>query len=399
MSNTLLRSTVHSPSTLRGPFSPAFYRSDMLSAETSQAYKWLVQERSSLSSPEKSHLESSAFTFGQAPETYDVVCTQGTVMRTPCGNGMLNLHRDGRFWHFPGGIIAHPDLKPQMVQWLKKFSEQQRQTVLVYSVCDHELDEYRRAGYAINKFGEEPVIDLTSLSWKGSAYEWVRRQTNYCIRAGLEVIEVSDSQTQLELASQLDEIHDDDLSDRVYSKPLKLLEGEFNSRSLHRRRLFVARNRETHRIEGFLSTSPMINGKSWAFETYRKRHTAPRGTIPFLFRAVMDIMQGEGVEQASLCVVPGRGVQSDQTIHTDKRIRWLLETWYKRLNFMFNTAGQDFFKSRFRPQYQNRSICVYPQNTLGSFSSFLKTAGALRPNLRNLVRHLVRGGKHSAHHD
>ncbi|MFO1007255.1 MAG: DUF2156 domain-containing protein [Planctomycetaceae bacterium] len=398
MSQTL-SSIVHPPSTLRGPHSPAFKRGGLPLSGLLQSDRWLVEDRSSFSPVEKSSLETSAFTFGLAPETYDVVCTEGMLMRTPCGNGILNLYRDGRYWHFPGGMIAHRELKPQMVQWLKEFSDKQRQTVLVYSVCDDELDEYRRAGYAINKFGEEPIVDLADLSWKGSQYEWVRRQTNYCVRAGLEVVEVSDPQTQQELADQLDEIHDDDLSDRVYSKPLKLLEGEFNSRALHRRRLFVARHRETHHIEGFLATSPMNDGKSWAFETYRKRRTAPRGTIPFLFRAVMDMMKAEGVEQASLCIVPGRGAQSDRTAHSDKRIRWLLETWYKRLNFMFNTAGQDFFKSRFRPRYQNRSICVYPGNTLGSFTSFLKTAGAFRPNLRNLFNQLVRGGKHAATHD
>ena len=51
------------------------------------------------------------------------------------------------------------------------------------------------------------------------------------------VVEEILSKGHFELADQLYEIHDEDLIDRVYSKPLKLLEGEFNSRSLHRRRL------------------------------------------------------------------------------------------------------------------------------------------------------------------
>lgn len=395
----ILTSIVHGSSALQGSHNVAFKQATKFSMESSLASGWQIQERSTLSPQEKFELESAAYTFGLAPETYDVACTPGTVLRTPCGSGIFNLHKDGRFWHLAGGMIAHPDLKPQMVQWLKDISSKQRQTILVYSVCDNELDEYRRAGYAINKFGEEPIVDLANMDWKGSAFEWVRRQTNFCVRAGLEVVEIRDAKTQHELASQLDEIHDDDLSNRVYSKPLKLLEGEFNSKSLHRRRLFVARNRETQHIEGFLATSPMNDGKSWAFETYRKRRTAPRGTIPFLFRMVMDIMRSEGVEQASLCVVPGRGAQHDRTAHADRRIRWLLETWYKRLNFMFNTAGQDFFKSRFRPRYQNRYICVYPANTVGSFTSFLKTSGAFRPNFRNLFNQLIRGGKQAAPHE
>ncbi len=143
----------------------------------------------------------------------------------------------------------------------------------------------------------------------------------------------------------------------------------------------------------------MNNGKEWAFETYRKRHTAPRGTIPFLFREVMDFMREEGIEQVSLCLVPGKGVQSDVTTHADSRIRWLLKTWYSHLNFLFNTAGQDFFKSRFRPRYRNRYLCVYPANTLGSFTSFLRTSGAIRPNLRNMFQRMIYRGKHATSHE
>ena len=356
----------------------------------------LLTVRSSLSPQERTQLEGAAYTYGSTPETYDVACSNGSLLRTPCGNGYANIHPDGRFWHIPGGMIAQHDLKLRMIQWLKDISLTQRRTIAVYSVGSEDVAQYREAGFVINKFGEEPVIDLGQLNWQGGSFEWVRRQTNYCKRAGLEVAEVSDSDAQRDLSRELDEIHADDLSDRVYSQPLKLLEGEFDSNVLLRRRLFVARHRETNRIEGFMAASPMEAGRAWSFETYRKRRTAPRGTMPFLFREVIDRMQSEGIQRVSLCLVPGKGVKQDRTVHSDAKLQWILSLWYSHLNIIFNTAGQDFFKSRFRPRYIDRYLCVAPHNSLFSAVSFLKTSGAIRPNIRNFLRRLIRGQKHSS---
>ena len=103
----------------------------------------------------------------------------------------------------------------------------------------------------------------------------------------------------------------------------------------------------------------------------------------------MDQLKQEGVDHVSLCLVPGRSVVSDCTAHTDRRVRWILKLWYGHLNFLFNTAGQDFFKSRFRPRYEPRYLCVYPYNSVFSLISFLKVSGAFSINWRNLARNLL----------
>jgi phosphatidylglycerol lysyltransferase len=274
-----------------------------------------------------------------------------------------------------------------MVNWLAAESRRLQQTIAVYSVGAESVADFRDAGFAVNKFGEEPVLPLGAIDWRGHAFEWVRRQTRACRRRGLAVQEVRDEATRAELAVELVEIQTADLLHRIYSRPLRLLEGQFDAGSLQRRRLFVVRSSTgSGGIEAFLAASPILDGQQWAFETYRKRTTAPRGTMPFLFRSVIDQLQAEGVAQVSLCLVPGRNVCSDGDVTCDRRIRWLLELWYKRLHWLFNVAGQDFFKSRFRPEYVERFLCVYPQNTWLSFLSFLKVAGGLHPDLKNLAR-------------
>jgi len=347
--------------------------------------------RSSLTSDDLARIEYAAFVCGSAPESYDIASKSGHVLRTTCGEGFLNVYPDRHCWHIAGGIIANDELKQATIHYLKQVAQFHRRTVAVYSVGAEDAPLFREAGYAVNKFGEEPVLDLVDLRWQGKSFEWVRRQTNFCRRQGLDVVEITSPEHQRALASELTDVFFDDLRDRVYSHPLRLLEGEFNPHFLGRRRLFVARQQSSQRTEGFLIISPMENGTCWAFETYRKRRDAVRGTIPFLFREVSDRLQLEGVRRVSLCLVPGKGVELDTAAEADARVRWLLKLWYGRLDLLFSASGQDYFKSRFRPAYIDRYLCVYPHNSWRSIISFVKTSGAFRVNVWNLLRKMAFG--------
>ena len=344
--------------------------------------------RSMLNSEERVRLERFAFEHSTSAESYDIVISNGSYLETPCKNGVISVLPLGRFWHASGSLMAPDEFKPEMVRWLKRVCESQKKTLAVYSVGTDEAPLFVDAGFEVSKFGEEPILDLGAIAWRGKEFEWVRRQTNFCLRAGLEVVEVAVEAERRAVSDELIEIMYEDLKLRTYPKPLRLLEGQFDPLLLFRRRLFVARSRTTGCIEGFLACSPMNNGNAWAFETYRKRLDAPRGTIPFLFRDVIDRLQAEGVRNVSLCLVPGRGLQINAKPPSSKMASFAMSLWYKRLNFLFNTKGQDYFKSRFRPRYVNRYICVTPKTTVRSMVSFLVATGGIKPHVGNLIRNL-----------
>ncbi len=344
--------------------------------------------RSLLNAEARVRLEQLAFEHSTSAESYDIVISDGSYLSTPCKNGVISVLPQGRCWHASGSLVAPDELKPEMVRWLKQVCETQKKTLAVYSVGADEAPLFMDAGFEVSKFGEEPVLDLGAITWRGKEFEWVRRQTNFCLRAGLEVVEVTVEAERRALSDELIEIMFEDLKPRTYPKPLRLLEGQFDPSLLFRRRLFVARSRTTGRIEGFLACSPMHNGKAWAFETYRKRPDAPRGTIPFLFRDVIDRLQADGVRNVSLCLVPGRGLQVNAKSPSSRMASFAMSLWYKRLNFLFNTKGQDYFKSRFRPRYVSRYICVTPKTTVSSIFSFLVATGGIKPHVGNLIKNL-----------
>jgi len=344
--------------------------------------------RSVLTADERIRMERSAFEYATSAESYDIVISSGSLLETPCGKGLISVLPHGRCWHVPGSLIAPDELKPEMVRWLKRVGDVQKKIIVAYAIGPKEAPLFVDAGFEVSKFGEEPLLDLDAITWQGKEFEWVRRQTNFCRRSGLEVVEVTEEAVRRALANELVEILHEDLKLRTYPQPLRLLEGQFDPIALFRRRLFLARCRATGRTEGFLACSPMHNGRMWAFETYRKRSNAPRGTIPFLFRDVIDRLQSEGVRTVSLCLVPGRGMEEKTNYPSHWIANFAMSLWYKRLNFLFNTRGQDHFKSRFRPRYVNRYTCITPKTSIRSIASFLITTGGIKPNIGNLLRNL-----------
>ena len=348
----------------------------------------LLIDRRSLSEHQQSVIEELAFQYGSVPESYDIAVSHGHVLPTPCGRGVMSVLADGRFWHIAGGMLAPRDLRPQLIHWLRDVSSNHNRTIAVYNVSRTDAEQFRDEGFVVNKFGEEPVLDPRQVDWCGKQFEWIRRQSNFCVRAGIEIAEVKDSDERQQLAETLVSIMSDDLFGRTFDRPLRLLEGEFVPHTLRRRRLFVARSETDGHVEAFLACSPIDGGRGWAFETYRKRKNATRGITAFLFRTVIDRLRNEGTEKISLCLIPGRNVTQCSIGEGDWRVEKALSLWFNQLNFLFNTKGQDHFKSRFRPRYVDRYICVAPHSSMRSLWSFLKTTGATNGNWWNMLRQL-----------
>ena len=236
---------------------------DLLRTTTPLAafHRWLQSDaqsrcRSVLTLEERARMEQFAFENATSAESYDIVISNGSFLETPCRQGLISVLPHGRCWDISGSLMAPDDLKPDMVRWLKHVAEMKRRTILAYSVGPEEASLFAEAGFEVSKFGEEPLLDLGAITWQGKEFEWVRRQTNFCLRAGLEVVEICDETERHALAAELIEIMHEDLKPRTYPQPLRLLEGQFDPRKLFRRRLVLSRCRAAGRTEVCLAVSP-----------------------------------------------------------------------------------------------------------------------------------------------
>ncbi|MFV0445898.1 MAG: phosphatidylglycerol lysyltransferase domain-containing protein [Planctomycetaceae bacterium] len=352
--------------------------------------------RSSLSAEERRAVEHLAYQYGEAAESYLIVEPDEEVLLLPNLAGAAAIVRGGceKFINVPGGMLAPTDdAKLELLLALRNQVSTKVKVVNCYSVLDKDIPLYERAGYQINKFGEEPVLELGDIDWKGKPYEWLRRQQHYCERNGVMCEEVDRTTTAPEewevLKAQMFTVHRDDLRDRPYPHELLLLEGRLMPDFLGRRRLFVARNRNSPTIEAFLIANPMRGGQEWGFESYRRRRDATRGVMAYLMKSTIDKLQQEGVEQVDFCVVPGAGTREKSHPSESRLVQRAVDLWYRRLDFLMGFQGQEYFKSRFRPRMINRYVCAAPHATMGSIMSFLRMTGAFSPSYTNVMKSIA----------
>ena len=363
-------------------------RCTLTGKEASPAALLQFRPVASLSPAEFEALEHLAFEHGQAPDSYLAVESHRHCFLAPDHSAAISVIISGRNVHIFGGILAPFEARPRLIIQLREMARQSNRLINCYAIGEHDRPLFEDAGWEVTKFGEETSLKLESLTWSGKQYEWVRRQQNYCQRMGLSCREVihqtMDSELWRKLADELFEIQRDDLKNRVYAREMNFLVGKLEPDKLGRRRLFITENQETARIEAFVVANPLRGGRGWSFEMYRKRQDAPRGSVPFLMKWIIDALKIEGVEEASLCMLLWKDSHTFVGKRTSLLARWGLVAAYHLGDAFYNTKGLTHFKTRFRPELSNCYVCVTPKITILSCINFFHTVGAFSFSFRNM---------------
>lgn len=291
--------------------------------------------------------------------------------------GLISYKRWRNHVIIGGGLIAPEHHKKQLVVEFLEFANQHKLSIAFHNIGEHDLAVFQEFQFQITQWGEDPMIDLESCSWKGKHYEWVRRQTNYCLRQGVTACEVRPEQLHpvqwSDLISEITEVAEESLTRKPQKKAMQFFEGRIDNHALGLRRLFIARRHS--RIEGFVICNPILNGTGWATELYRHRTDSVKGTMAFLIHFVLQQLKAEGVQRAGLCLDLGRDcrpIPGDSFLV--RRGLWFAEQY---MTSIFDFSGLRHFKSRFRPEYEKRYACVYPKVTMGSLLAFASTTGVL----------------------
>jgi phosphatidylglycerol lysyltransferase len=337
--------------------------------------------------------EHQAYTYGKVYDSY---------FATECGwkrfwsadrSGLVSYRRLGRYVKSVGGLLASEEEKPNLLREFINFAQSHGLDATFFNVTEEDAELFREHDFEVTKWGEEPFVDLQGCDWSGGQFEWVRRQTNYCRRKGVRIVEHRrENMEHVEWNSLFDRlrlIQQMDLATKSHAGTIRLLEGQLDAHRWGRRRLFVAYSSDpAKRIEGFLIALPMQSGRQWAFEMYRHRPDAVRGVVPHLFHVAMMQMKCEGVEKVSLCLVPGLGCEvalpNDSAL-----IRRAFVFAKKHGDCLFDFDGIYHFKSRFRPRYESRYICSLPKTSLCSTLALFRMTGMMAFNIKRTGSNLI----------
>ena len=329
------------------------------------------------------------FEHGEYFDSYLATEPGRLEFRCSSGLGLISYARRGRYLVVGGGLIAPDEHRRQLLAEFNAFLQANNLTAAFHNIADHELPLFRECGYQITKWGEEPIVDLETLDWKGKSFEWVRRQTNFCRRNGLEFSEVIPHElSPEEWARTFDEMLEvADLSvAQKAQKQMTFFEGTIGEHAIGRRRVFVARNEQGRgRIEAFVVCTPMRGGTKWATELYRRRPDALRGTMAFLFQQIFNQMKAEGIRHVGMCLDPA--LRCWGKLPGDSSLIRFGMTWGECcLGMVFDVVGIRHFKSRFRPRYENRYVCVTPKATIFSILAFMDVSGLFAVNPWKVIR-------------
>jgi phosphatidylglycerol lysyltransferase len=332
--------------------------------------------------------EELAFRFGPYYDSYLATEPGREVFWSRDGRGMVAFVRMGRYLQAGGGLIAPRGQRETLLAELIARAESRGESLSFYNVAENDLTLFRRWGFQATKLGEEAVIDLDGWSCRGGAFEWLRRQVNYCRRHELRAYEcgpdITSGHQWQRLAAETQQMSAAFLAAKPQAGELRFLDGSFDPFRFGRRRLFAARS-AGGRLEGFLVCNPYLGGDGWAFEIYRQRHDAVRGTIPFLMHEAIEALKQEDVRRVSLCLVPGLRAQTP--LPGDSRLaRRGLALGSGYFNFIFDAAGLYHYKSRFRPRFESRYLCARPALSLGSAWALVRLLGVLDIDFGKLAR-------------
>ena len=334
-------------------------------------------------------LEELAFQHGQAYDSY--LSTEGNLKQfwSSDRSSVVAYAKVGRFVHVQGGLLGPIERRSVLLREFAEFVQQNRFVATFYNISEADLPIFRRHGFQVTKWGEEPLIDLPKTTWSGHDFEWVRRQANYCRRQNSVVTECCrdhySEEEWSELMSEIRSVTTECLSTKPQQGDVKFFNGSVEPPSWDRRRLFIARSESgAGRIEGFLICLPFDGGQQYAIDTYRHRLDAPRGIVPFMIHQAVEHLKSEGILSISLCLCPA--VRYEQLPKDSWIIRRCLQFGFNYASAFFDMPGEYHFKSRFRPRFVRRFICHYPNASAASMWSTVRLSGALKLDLQKLAQ-------------
>jgi len=338
-------------------------------------------------------LQHFVFSHGQYFDSYLATEPGRQYFWSRSGQGVISYTSRGVFILVGGGLIAPEEHKDELLGEFVEFASQRRMRIGFHNLGDADLPLFRKWGFEVTKWGEEPVIDLDSWTTSGKAFEWVRRQTNFCVRHGVTAFEVRPDELEPEqwsrTLSEVLEVSRESLSLKAQASEMKFFEGRIDNHDLGLRRLFVARSGHgAGRMEGFLILNPILGGTAWSTELYRHRIDSVRGTIAFLFHQVFNQLQAEGVRRVDMCLDPGLRIETPMK-GDSFLVRRFLAFGDRHLGFIFDNAGLRHFKTRFRPRYENRYVCSRPKVSLGSLIAFTRVFGVFDLSYTKLARVII----------
>jgi lysylphosphatidylglycerol synthetase-like protein (DUF2156 family) len=220
----------------------------------------------------------------------------------------------------------------------------------VFGASAAETKIYAERGLQLLHIGEEAILDLGHLDFKGKQWQNMRTALNRARREGIEFRIFKGGQVPVELTEQMEEL-EQEWQRRQELPPLEFTLGR--QEDVHDPAVEVAVAVDASgRLHGYVDWLPIPAERGWVIDLMRRRTDAMSGTMEFLIGMSLLAFQERGDRIASLAAAPLADLDRSDDRSLVPRVLGVIFNNFKSFydfNSLFNF--KDRFDPRWRPLY------------------------------------------------
>lgn len=256
-----------------------------------------------------------------------------------------------------GDPLGYPDAVPQLIDSFAQYCHLNDWRPAWYQITDRWISLMHNKGWVGLKIGEDACISLANLQFTGKSWQDVRTSLNRFSREKYTSVWYDINEDKLGWRVILSAISEQWLGKKHGDeKGFSLGTWDTAQRYADEQRLLVLVN-PSGQPEAFLTFVPIYgeNG-GWALDLMRRSTEAPPGAIEYLIAVALQQFQQEGAHIVSLGLSPLASVTTDDAVDTPEILESLRALVQKYFSNLYNLAGLQHFKAKFRPNWEARYL-------------------------------------------
>ncbi|HEX3721461.1 MAG TPA: DUF2156 domain-containing protein, partial [Nitrolancea sp.] len=221
-------------------------------------------------------------------------------------------------------------------------------TPCFYGATERHLNEFERHGLAWVQVGEDAMIDLPNLNFRGKAWQDVRTARNRAQRDDVSFQMIDQTTIEPAIVAQLWEISDEWAGQRALPE-MNFTLGHLTDPPDPEIRTGIAID-SNGKIHGFVTWLPVYARNGWVIDLMRRRNDAFRGVMEFLIAESALAFQAEGCPFVSLSAAPLAHLPRQK--HHPGTIERALSYLAERLDTLYHFTSLVDFKRKFMPGWE-----------------------------------------------
>ena len=234
-----------------------------------------------------------------------------------------------------------------------------------YQVLPDYLKLYLNAGFRSIQIGQEGIVDLPSFTLEGGQRKNIRTSVNKMKRLGYfaEALNAPHPSTVLQ---ELGDVSNEWLSSRNTSE-MRFSVGWFDLDYLNTCPVLIVRNEE-QKIVAFANVLVEFQADEISVDMMRHRANAEKGTMDFLFAALIGWARDQGYSRFSfgLSALSGIGIHPKDPV-VERALRYVFE----HVKQFYNFKGLHDYKDKFGPVWLPRYLMLPTMASLPAVASGL----------------------------